>query len=207
MLSPILFNLYSEMLINEALCEIEGVKLNGIDIKTIRYADDTAVVAPSQVVLQRMMDRITRKCEEYGMSLNTKKTMVMKVTKDVQDATTAPLSITVNDKKLKQVKEYKYLGSFVLDDMRCLDDVKRRIGLGKTAFWKCKELLRRDVSIELRRRMLDCYVKSVVSYGCEAWTFSETVRKKIDAFQIWCYRRMLKIKYFDHVTNNKLKKL
>ena len=65
-LSPILFNLYSEMLINEALCEIEGVK-------TIRYVDDTAVVAPSHVVLQRMMDKITRKCEEYGMSLNTKK--------------------------------------------------------------------------------------------------------------------------------------
>ena len=105
-------------------------------------------------------------------------------------------------KKLKQVKEYKYLGSFVLDDTRCLDDVKKRIGLGKTVFWKCKELLRRDVSIELRRRMLDCYVKSVVSYECEAWTFSETVRKKIDAFQIWCYRRMLKIKYFDHVANN-----
>ena len=42
------------MLINEALCEIEGVKLNGIDIKTIRYADDTAVVAPPQVVLQRI---------------------------------------------------------------------------------------------------------------------------------------------------------
>ena len=99
-LSPILFNLYSEMLINEALCEIEGVKRNGIDIKTIRYADDTAVVAPSQVVLQRMMDRITWKCEECGMNLNTKKTMVMKVTKDVQDTTTAPLSIAVNDKKL-----------------------------------------------------------------------------------------------------------
>ena len=67
----------------------------------------------------------------------------------------------------------------MLDDMRCLDDVKRRIGLRKTAFWKCKELLRRDC-IELRRRMLDCYVKSVVSYGCEALSFSETVRKKID---------------------------
>ena len=85
-----------------------------------------------------MMDRIARKCEEYGMSLNIKKTMVMKVIKDVQDATTPPLSITVNDKKLKQVNEYKYLGSLMLDDMRCLDNVKRRIGLGKTTFWKCK---------------------------------------------------------------------
>ena len=72
-LSPVLFNLHSKMLMCEALSETEGVKINGEKIKTIRYADGTAMTATSKDKLQRMMDKIQAKCEEYGMSLNTKK--------------------------------------------------------------------------------------------------------------------------------------
>ena len=57
----------------EALSETEGARINGEKIKTIRYADDTAVIATSEDELQRMMVKIEAKCEEYGMSLNTKK--------------------------------------------------------------------------------------------------------------------------------------
>ena len=71
--------------------------------------------------------------------------------------------------------------------------------------WKCKELFRRDINIDLKKRMLYCYVKSVMSYGCETWTYSKIVQNKIDAFQLWCYRRMLKIRYTDHVTNTRVK--
>ena len=186
-LSPILFNLYSEFLINEALNEVDGVKINRISIKSIRYADDTAVVATSNGELQRMMDRIQGKCKDYGMSLNTKKTMVMKVANNAKDIP-PPLTIKVNGDRLKQVKEYRYLGSKIYDDMRSIGDVKRRTGMGKTTFWKCKQLFRRDININLKKRMLDCYVKSVMSYGCEAWTYSKTIQNRIDAFQLWCYR-------------------
>ena len=80
-LSPIWFNLCNEFLINEALNDVDGVNINGICIKSRRYADETAMVATSNGELQRMMDRIQRKCIEYGMSLNTKKTIVMKAVK------------------------------------------------------------------------------------------------------------------------------
>ena len=205
-LSPILFNLYSEFLINEALNEVDGVKINGICIKSIRYADVTAVVATSNGELQRMMDRIQKKCIEYGMSLNTKKTMVMKIANNAKDAPPT-LTIKVNGDRLKQVKEYNYLGSLIDEDMRSIGDVKRRIGMGKTAFWKCKELFRRDINIDLKKRMLDCYVKSIMPYGSETWTYGKIVQNKIDAFQLWCYRRMLKIRYTDHVTNARVKEI
>ena len=55
--------------------------------------------------------------------------------------------------------------------------------------------------------MLDCYVKSVMSYGCETWTYSKIVQNKIDAFQSLCYRRMLKIRYTDHVTSKGVKEI
>ena len=84
-LSPILFTFYSEFLINKASNEVDGVKINGICIKSIRYANGMAVVATSNGELQRMMDRIQKKCIEYGMSLNTKKTMAMKIGSNAKD--------------------------------------------------------------------------------------------------------------------------
>ena len=79
--------------------------------------------------------------------------------------------------------------------------------MARAAFWDCKEFLRRDMSIDLKIRLLDCYVKSVVSYGCEIWTFNKEIIQRLDALQLWCYRKMLKIKYVDHVTNEKVKKM
>ena len=77
-LYPILFNLYSEMLIKEAMDEEDRIKINEKTISTIRYEDDTAVVAPTQDILQRMMDKIILACKNYGMKLNVKKTKVTK---------------------------------------------------------------------------------------------------------------------------------
>ena len=138
------------------------------------------------------------------MSLNTKKSKVIKITSNKNDTV---LVIKVKGVQLEQVKEYKYLGSLIEEDMRCIKDIKTRIGMAKTAFWNYKELLRRDVKLQLRQRMLDCFVKSVISYGCETWTFTKEIQGRINAFQLWCYRRMLKIKYSDHVTNQKVKEI
>ena len=133
------------------LVKLMGVKINETCIKSIRYADDTAVVATCNGELQRMMDVIQRKCMEYGMSLNTKKTMVMKVANNAKDIPPA-LTINENGDILKQVKEYKYLGSRIDEHMRSIGDVARRIGMGKTAFCKCKELFRTDVNINLKKK-------------------------------------------------------
>ena len=79
--------------------------------------------------------------------------------------------------------------------------------MGKTAFCKCKELFRRDINIDLKKRVLDCYVKSVLSYACETWTYSNIVQNKIDVFQLWFYRRIFIIRYTDHVTNTRVKEI
>ncbi|KAG1664359.1 Cyclin-dependent-like kinase 5 [Nymphon striatum] len=110
-LSPILFNIYSEELIEEELIDTEGVKINGDSIKTIRYADDTAVVATSQLELQKMISRIHEMCTKYGMSINIKKTKVMVVRKKKEQHTQG-IKITVDGQKLEHVKEYTYLGTY-----------------------------------------------------------------------------------------------
>ena len=80
-LSPILFNLYSEFLIEEALSDREGLDINGENINNIRFADDTVLIAESKEDIQEMINELNQKCREYGMSLTAKKTKVMVIDK------------------------------------------------------------------------------------------------------------------------------
>src|SRR5437868_8158591 len=76
-ISPLLFNLYSEFMINEAMEGVEGLKFNGINLTHLRYADDAVLVADKRKKLQTMLDRLNETCETYGMEINIKKTKVM----------------------------------------------------------------------------------------------------------------------------------
>ena len=112
--------------------------------------------------------------------------------------------VALDNKTLEQVSLYKYLGSWITDDARCTEEIKTRIALAKEAFWKNKELLRRNIRPRTKLKILSCYVFSVLNYGCECWTWSETTLKKVDAFEQWCYRRILKISWKDKVKNDEV---
>ena len=199
-LSPILFNIYSEELINYALESYNGVKVNGVSYTNIRFADDTAVIAETEEELQNMMTSIVNTCDEYGMELNAKKTKTMVVTKSKDNV----CKIKVKGKDLEQVKKFRYLGTMISEDGKSLVEVKRRIAIAKDAFWKYGELLRNNISIKTKKKILQCYINSVFMYGCESWTITEEIRRRIEAFEMWCYRRMLKIKWTDRVTNEEV---
>ena len=85
--------------------------------------------------------------------------------------------------------------------------MKARIGMAKGAFCKLKELLKGNVNMTTRKRLLNCYVFSVLKYGCESWTVNKNLMKRINAFEQWCYRRMLKISWKDKVPNTEVKEL
>ena len=102
---------------------------------------------------------------------------------------------------VEQVTQYKYLGSWITEDAGCEVDIRARIGMTKEDFWKNKEPMRRDVKFHTKLKILDWYVFSVLSYGCESWTWNMAMKKKLDAFEMWCYRRILKISWKDGVKN------
>ena len=172
-MSPVLFNIYSEELINEALSGYKGVTFNGVNYTNIRFADDTIVVAETEEELQKMIESINTACEEYGMALNAKKTKTMLISKFDEDKT---CKVQVNGTELEQVKKYKYLGTMVTSDGRSLVEVKRRIAMAKDAFWKYGELLRNNVSMKLKK-VLSCYINSVLMYCCESWTITEEIKR------------------------------
>jgi uncharacterized protein YutD len=74
----------------------------------------------------------------------------------------------------------------------------------KAAFWQNKEEMRRNICLSTKLRILNCYVFSILNYGCESWTWNKIMRKKVDAFEMWCYRRMLKKSWTDKVTNKEV---
>ena len=157
------------MLIKDALQDEDGIKIKGESITTIRYADHTTILEEKEEDLQRMMDKIHQHCKNYGMNLNLKKTKTMVINK--KDAENK-VKVKIENEELEQVKEYTYLGSIIEERGRCIKTTNRE---GK-ALWKCKDFLRRDITVELKKRLLNCYVKSVVANGSEAWTYTKEIK-------------------------------
>ncbi|GFS25830.1 retrovirus-related Pol polyprotein from type-1 retrotransposable element R2 [Elysia marginata] len=101
-LSPSLFNLDSEYLLQEAVSEKGGILIYGFNINNIRYADDTVILVESEEQLQAMLDRlVVNNCKEYGMEITAKKTKTMYIGRD-----TKTLIITVGNAVLGQVSKY-----------------------------------------------------------------------------------------------------
>ena len=199
--SPDLFNLYQEMIMR-ATTNMAGIKVGGININNIRYADDTALIATSQVNLQRLVARVVVESTAYGMEVNVKKTECMVMTKK---ESVPERRITIKGEMVKQVKNCKYLGSNITSDGRCVTEVKCRIAQAKRAFVELDNILKnKKMSIRTRMRVLKCYVHPILRYGCEAWTLNAELKRAINAFEMWCLRRMQRISYVTRKTNKEI---
>ena len=206
-LSPILFNIYIEEIIRETLEEMEeGIKVGGRMVKALRFADDQAMLASSQEGLQRMMDHLNKISMDYEMKINIKKTKVMMISKR-SEKTSQTIKITLNGEEIEQVEKFCYLGSMVTDDARCHEEIKRRIAMGKDAFYKRGELLRGSLNKKLKKRMVKTLVWSVVPYGSETWTMRKDDIKRLEAFEMWIWRRMERVSWVERRTNEEILKM
>ena len=109
--------------------------------------------------------------------------------------------IKVHGKPLEQVNSFVYLGSVFTSDGRCEKEVKRRIGIAKTAYTSMKKVFcGRNISMPVRLRLLKCYIWSTMLYGCETWTLSKGMMKNLEAAEHWFLRRMLRIPWTDKIS-------
>lgn len=197
-LSPLLFIIYDEALTREAISKVEkGVKVGGEMIKAIRYADDKAIVSSTKAGLQVLMDNLNDITKKYGMKINVKKTKVMCISRKK----VVGLKILIDGQLVEQVSQFKYLGSLISEDGYCKADIKSRIAQGKCAFMERKGILTGSMKVELKIRMIKCLVWTVATYAAECWTMTGEDRKRIEAFEMWTLRRMLKISWRDKITN------
>jgi len=104
-------------------------------------------------------------------------------------------------KQLENVESFKYFGSILTNDRRCTSEIKCRIAMAKAAFKKKRTLFTRTLDLELRKKLVKCYVWSIALYGVETWTLRAVDQKHLESFEIWCWRRMEKVSWTDHVRN------
>jgi hypothetical protein len=99
------------------------------------------------------------------------------------------------------VEEFNYLDSKITNDARCTREIKARIVMAKAAFIKKKTFFTSKLDLELRKKLVKCYIWSIALYGVETWTLRKLDQKYLESFEMWCWRRMEKISWTDCVNN------
>ena len=198
-LSPKLFNLYTEGIFAESE-ELKGIVVGGRNITNLRFADDTLLMAESEEELQIIVDAVREESLEHGLRMNVKKTKTMVIRRNIKDG--CKVSIKVEGRELEQVERYTYLGQQITEDGRSDKEIRRRIEIARTSFINMRSILTsRKLKIETKKRLIRCYIMSTFLYASETWTIDAESWKRIEAFEMWCLRKMMRIPYTDHVTN------
>ena len=116
-----------------------------------------------------------------------------------------PVNINVNGIQLEQVDQYRYLGVLITRDGRDENEIKCRIARARNTFNNLAIVLcDKRMNLQLRLRILRCYVWPLLKYAAETWTFKKALENKVNAFELWCYRRMLRIHRSDRVRNEEV---
>jgi hypothetical protein len=201
LLSPGLFGIYAKFMMERALGKSnEGVWVNGERIKAIKFADDQAIISGSVKSLQNMLTKINKASDTYGMKINKNKTKIMSIGKEPKE-----LSLNIEGQIIEQVKTYRYLGQTITEDARCEKEIKTRIAMAKKAFREKQRILTaKNTDLNLRKRILNAYVWSIALYGAETWTINKSDEKRLEAFEMWGYRRMERISWLDRLTNEEV---
>ena len=192
-LSPLLFNIYTENI--TALEDWDGgISIGGRRITNLRYAGDTTLIAETKNYLIAIMERVKLASEKAGLYLNVGKTEVM-VTED-------QLEMVVDGKYIEVVSHFIFLRSLITKDGFCEKEIRRRLAMGRSAMVGLMKILKdRGITLRTKIRLVKALVFPIVLYGAESWTMRQLERNMIDAFELWCWRRLIRITWTDRKTN------
>src|SRR5574337_1044200 len=187
-LSPCLFNFYAEYIMrNAGLEEAQaGIKIAGRNFNNLRYADDTTLMAESEEELKSLLMKVKVESEKVGLKLNTQKTKIM--------ASGPITSWEIDGETVETVSDFIFLGSKITADGDCSHEIKRRLLLGRKVMTNLDSIFKsRDITLPTKVRLAKAMVFPVVMYGCESWTVKKAERRRIDASELWCWRRLLRV--------------
>ena len=201
LLSPLLFNIFVETMMKEAMEGLEeGVKMGGHWIQAVRFADDQAMTANTKEGLQNIMTKLNEVVDHYGMRINKAKTKVIKFGKCEFEQ----IQINIDGTILEQVHQFKYLGSLLTEDGGSEKEVRQRIAMTKDTFNKHQKLLTGKINRNLKKRLIKTLVWNVLLYGSETWTLKKADIRRLEACEMWIWRRIEKISWRDHVRNEEV---
>uniref|UniRef100_A0A4W2C7A3 RNA-directed DNA polymerase n=1 Tax=Bos indicus x Bos taurus TaxID=30522 RepID=A0A4W2C7A3_BOBOX len=197
-LSPCLFNLYAEYIMrNAGLEETQaGIKISRRNINNLRYADDTTLMAESEEELKSLLMKVKVESEKAGLKLNIQKTKVM-----------ASSPITSWEIDGETVSDFIFLGSKLTADGDCSHEIKRRLLLGRKVMTNPDSIFKsRDITLLTQVQLVKAMLFPVIMYGCESWTVKKAEHRRFDAFELWCWRRLLRVPWTARRSNQSILK-
>ena len=161
-------------------------KMAGRNINNLRYADDTTLMAESEKELKRLLMKVKEESEKVGLKLNIQKTKIMAF---------GPItSWQIDGETMETVIDFIFLGSKITADGDCSHEIERCLLLGKKVMTILDSILKsRDITLPTNVHLVKAMVFPVVMYGCESWTIKTAECQRIDAFELWYWRRLLRV--------------
>ena len=155
------------------------------NINNLRYADDTTLTAESEEELKSLLMKVKQENENVGLKLNIQKTKIM---------ASSPITSWQIDGENNGNGDRLLLGSKITADGDCSHEIKRRLLLGRKAMTNLDIILKgRDLTLPAQVCIVKAMVFPVVMYVCESWTIKKAEHRRIDAFELGCWRRLLRV--------------
>ena len=176
-----------------------GIKIAGRNINNLRYADDTTLMAESEEEPKNLLVKVKEESEKVGLKLNIQKTKIM--------ASGPITSWQIDGETVEILSDFILGGSKITADGDCSHKIKRHLLLGRKAMTNLDSILKsRDITLPTKVRLVKAMVFPMVMYGCESWTVKKAECRRIDAFELWCWRRLLRVPWTARRSNQSILK-
>ena len=165
----------------------------------LRYADETTHMAESDEELKSLLMKVKEESEKVGLKLNIQKTKSM--------ASGPITSWEIDGETVETVSDFIFLGSKITADGGCSHEIKRRLLLGRKVMTNLDSIFKsKEISLPTKLCLVKAMVFPVVMYGCESWTVKKAECWRMDAFELWCWRRLLRVPWTARTSNQSILK-
>ena len=163
-----------------------GIKIARSNINNLRYADDTTLMAESEEELKSLLMKVQEESEKVGIKLNIQKTKIM--------ASGSITSWEIDGETVETVPDFIFWVSIITEDGDCSHEIKRHLLLGRKVLTNLDSILKsRDITFPTKVHVFKAMVFPVVMYGCKSWIIKTAECRRIDAFELWFWRRLLRV--------------
>ena len=176
-----------------------GIKISRRTINNLRYADDTTLMAESEEELKSLLMKVKEESERAGLKLSIQKMKII--------ASGPITSRPIYGETMETVTDFIFLGSKITADGDCSHEMKRCFFLGRKAMTNLDSILEnRDITLPTKVHLVKSMVFPVVMYGCESLTIRKFEHQRFDAFELWCWRRLLRVPWTARRSNQSILK-
>ena len=156
-------------------------------------------MAESEEELKSLLMKVKEESEKVGLKLNIQKTKIM--------ASGPFTSWEIDEETVETVSDFIFWGSKITADGDCSHEIKRRLLLGRKVMTNLDSIFKsRDITLLTKVCLVKTMVFPVVMYGCESWTINKAECQRIDAFELWCWRRLLSVPWTARRSNQSILK-